>query len=231
VGAGLWALARQGSTRALFYLGGPLLLALGAAALHRYPFMGPYAGNRLMLFSVPLLYLVTAAGLMGVLGWLWRRRRRLPALALAGLVLLALQPLEIIKENLYSTYNREEIKPLVASLEKQARSQDWVYVYYFAISPFKYYGQQVKARLCLGTSCVERDLELPQDGSSPQRLWLIASHIPDLEHMQWFARELLGSWWQEKTRLTRNGAVLFCFEWQAPQMAAKRPSHLSSPDE
>lgn len=228
--AGIWTLVRQGAPRALFYLGGPLLLSLGAAALHRYPFMAPYAGNRLMLFSTPMLYLVTAAGLGAILAWLWRRRRRLPALALAGLVLLAFQPLEVVKENLYPVNNREEIKPLVAYLEEQARPRDWVYVYYFAIPPFKYYAQRVQARLCLGTSCLERDLELPQDGRSPQRLWLIASHFPSLDHLHRFVRELVGPWWQEKACLTREGAVLYCFEWQAPRVAAKKPAPPSAPD-
>jgi len=231
LGAGIWALARQGAARALFYLGAPLLLALGAAALHRYPFMAPYAGNRLMLFSTPMFYLLTAAGLGGVLAWLWARRRRIPALALAGLVLLAFQPLEVIKENLYPTYNREEIKPLVAYLEEQARPQDWVYVYYFAIPPFQYYTKRVQARLCLGTSCLERDLELPQDGRSPQRLWLIASHFPSQDHLQQFVRELLGPWWQEKACLTQEGAVLYCFEWQTPKVAAKEAAFHSTPDE
>lgn len=49
--AGVVALVRRGRARVLFYLGGPLLLAFGAACLHRYPFMAHYGGNRLMLFD------------------------------------------------------------------------------------------------------------------------------------------------------------------------------------
>ncbi len=229
--SGAWALARQGASRALVYLGGPLLLTLAVAALHRYPFMAPYGGNRLMLFSAPVLYLVIAAGLGGALAGLWRQRRRIPALALAGLVLLSFHPLDMIHENFYSSYNREEIKSLVAHLESQARPQDWVYVYYFAISPFKYYGQGVKANLCWGTSCLERDLDLPQDGSSPQRLWFIASHFPSLEYTRQFAGELLGPLWRENSCLTREGAVLFSFERQAPRVAANERALHEAPGE
>jgi len=230
---GIWSLAREKASRALVYLGGPLLLTLAAAALHRYPFMAPYAGNRLMLFSAPLLYLVAAAGLGGILAWLCGKRRRVAASVLAGLALLAFNPLKIAQENLHSGYNREEIKPLVAYLEKQAQPQDLIYVYYFAISPFKYYSQGVKARLWWGKSCNEKDLALlaNQGGVSPRRVWLLASHIPNLEHIRRFSIDLLGQWWQEKACLTQEGAVLFCFEWEKPRVAAKESSFPSKLDE
>ena len=64
--AGMVVMVRRGRARVLLYLGGPLLLAFGAACLHRYPFMAHYGGNRLMLFSAPVLYLLVAAGGWGV---------------------------------------------------------------------------------------------------------------------------------------------------------------------
>ena len=82
--AGMMVMVQQGRGRVLFYLGGPLLLAFGAACLHRYPFMAHYGGNRLMLFSAPVLYLLVAAGGWGVFAMLWRRRQRWLALALTG---------------------------------------------------------------------------------------------------------------------------------------------------
>ena len=75
--AGMMVMVRRGRGRVLLYLGGPLLLAFGAGCLHRYPFMAHYGGNRLMLFSAPVLYLLVAAGAWGVFAWLWRRRQRL----------------------------------------------------------------------------------------------------------------------------------------------------------
>ncbi|HEY9073681.1 MAG TPA: glycosyltransferase family 39 protein, partial [Desulfobaccales bacterium] len=42
--AGAYALWRRGRGRVLIYFGVPILLAFGAAALHRYPFMAHYGG-------------------------------------------------------------------------------------------------------------------------------------------------------------------------------------------
>jgi 4-amino-4-deoxy-L-arabinose transferase-like glycosyltransferase len=223
--AGSMALRRQGRGRACLYLGGPLLLTLGAAALHRYPFMAHYGGNRLMLFSAPLLYLVAAAGLIFMLSRLWEKRQRVLALALTGLLLLALNPLEVVKENLYPTHNREEIQPLVAYLQKRLQPQDWVYVYYFAVSPFRYYFHRPWQKVCWGKSCDERDLAVPAaKKKQPRRVWLVASHFPSLEKMRAFARELLGRQWRETASLSRASAALFCYERQRPQLAKSRTS-------
>jgi hypothetical protein len=233
--AGGYALWRAGSGRALVFFGGPILLALGAAALHRYPFMAHYGGNRLMLFTAPLLYLVAAVGLMSILTRFWDKRQRVLALALAGLLLLALNPRELIKENLYPANNREEIQPLVAHLQSQLQPQDWVYVYYFAVSPFKYYFPSPSQKVCWGKSCAETDLALPAAKSQhPRRLWLIASHFPTLGEMREFAGELLGPQWRETDCLSRVGAALLCFEWVGPQLAKSptspvRPGESGSP--
>jgi len=229
--AGVLSLSRQGGGRALLYLGGPLLLTFGAAALHRYPFMAHYGGNRLMLFTAPLLYLVVAVGLMSVLDWLWKKRQRVLAAALTGLILVALNPPKIVRENLYPINNREEIQPLVAHLQSRLQPQDWVYVYYFAVSPFKYYFHGPGERICWGKSCVEKELAVPAAGApTPRRLWLIASHIPSLKYLREFAGELLGPQWREVSCLSRVGAALFCFEEQGPQLAKSRTS-LAKPDE
>ncbi len=215
-GVALW---RVGARRALAYLGGPLLLALVAAVLHRYPFMAHYGGNRLMLFSAPLFYLVVAAGLAAALAWGWRRCPWL-ALPLAGLAITILFPLNFLQENLSPMNNREEIRPLVQYLERQWQPGDWVYVYYFARDPFNYYYQGDRQHICWGRSCVETGLQLAlPDSPSPPRLWLIASHIPDLEHMQRFAAALLGPQWRETACLSREGAVLFCLEREGARLA------------
>lgn len=225
VAAGVIVFCRQDGRRVLLYLAGPLLLTMVAAALHRYPFMGRYGGNRLMLFSAPLLYLAATAGLAAILTWLWGRRQRVPALALTGLLLLSLNPLGLVEENLYPSNNREEIQPLVAHLQSELQPQDLVYVYHFAVPPFKYYFQGSWERVCWGKSCKERGLKVQASGiKPPRRLWLLAAHIPSMEEMREFAAKLLGRQWRETACLTRVGAVLFCFEWQGPQLARNRSS-------
>jgi 4-amino-4-deoxy-L-arabinose transferase-like glycosyltransferase len=223
--AGAVVLVRRGRARVLFYLGGPVLLAFGAACLHRYPFMAHYGGNRLMLFSAPVLYLVVAAGGAGGFDWLWRRRQRVLALALTGLLLAAIYPLKGLKEDLSPLNNREMIQPLVAYLEAHRQPGDLIYVYYFAVSPFKYYYHGPKPGVCWGRSCVEQGLKpAGEAGTPPQRLWLIASHIPDLKFLRQFGAKLLGPDWRETACLTREGAALLLFERQPEAAAAKTPS-------
>jgi len=228
--AGMMVMVRRGRARVLLYLGGPLLLAFGAACLHRYPFMAHYGGNRLMLFSAPVLYLLVAAGGWGVFDWLWRRRRRWLALALTALLLAALNLRAGIKENLSPVNNREQIQPLVAYLEANLQPQDMIYVYYFAVAPFKYYYRGPNSGICWGRSCVEQGLDpAAQARTPPPRLWLIASHIPDLIFLRQFASRLLGPDWQEAACFTGEGAALLRFDRQLQPGAAKTPTAPPAP--
>jgi 4-amino-4-deoxy-L-arabinose transferase-like glycosyltransferase len=228
--AGMVVMVRHGRARVLLYLGGPLLLAFGAACLHRYPFMAHYGGNRLMLFSAPVLYLLVAAGGWGVFARLWRRRQRWLALALAGLLLVALNPRAGLQEDLSPLNNREEIQPLVAYLEANLQPQDLVYVYYFAVSPFKYYYHGPNPGICWGLSCVEQGLDTGEiTRTPPQRLWLIASHIPDLVFLRQFAAKLLGPDWREAACINREGAALLRFDRQPQAPATKTPTGPPAP--
>jgi hypothetical protein len=214
----------------VLYFVGPLLLGFGAACLHRYPFMAHYGGNRLMLFSAPVLYLLVAAGAWGVWAMLWRRRQRLLALALTALLLVGLNLRDGLKENLSPLNNREEIKPLVTYLEANFQPQDLIYVYYFAVAPFKYYYHGPNPGICWGRSCVEQGLD-PADHAQtpPQRLWLVASHIPDLVFLRQFAAKLLGPDWREAACFTREGAALLRFDRQPQPPAPKTPTGPSAP--
>ena len=228
--AGMVVMVRRGRARVLLYLGGPLLLAFGAACLHRYPFMAHFGGNRLMLFSAPALYLLVAAGGWGVFALLWRRRQRWLALALTGLLLVALNPRAGLQEDLSPLNNREEIQPLAAYLEANREPQDLVYVYYFAVSPFKYYYHGPNPGICWGRSCVEQGLDPGEKARTPpQRVWLIASHIPDLVFLRQFAAKLLGPDWREAACFTREGAALLRFDRLSQAPAAKTPTALPAP--
>jgi 4-amino-4-deoxy-L-arabinose transferase-like glycosyltransferase len=212
--AGLVTTLRRGPRRLLLYWGGPLLLALGAATLHRFPFMGHYNGSRVLLFSAPWLYLLAAAGAAAVFTELWHRRPwRWLAPALAALILITSQPLALIQENLRPQANRQELKPLAAYLKSHLLPGDRIYVYFHAIYPFKYYFRGNLARVIWGKSCVETDLKLPAlEGPEPsERLWLVAAHFRDLAPLQRFAARLLGPPWRQEDILTRRNAALFLF--------------------
>jgi hypothetical protein len=226
--AGLVSLHLQGRPRLLLYWAGPLLVAFVAAALHRYPFMGHYNGSRLMLFSAPFLYLGVAAGAATGLTWLWGRQRLLAGAAAAALV-LSLNPVAVVRENLHPSMNRRQIKPLVDRLAREAGPRDYVYVYYYATYPVKYYLPDCQGRVGWGKSCVERGLIIDDDEDDededqfPARVWLIAAHFPDVAHMEQFADELLGPSWQRTRQFTEPGAVLMCLERRAKTWAQNHP--------
>jgi hypothetical protein len=185
-----------------------------------------------MLFSAPILYLIVAVGGWAGFAWLWHQRQRWLALILTGVILVSLHPRAGLREDLYPLNNREEIQPLVTYLEANLNPRDLVYVYYFAVAPFKYYYRGSAAGICWGQSCIEKGLDTTgAAGPSPQRLWLIASHIPDLKYLRQFATNLLGPDWREGACFTRVGAVLLRFDRQAQSMAAKNPTGLSTPPE
>jgi hypothetical protein len=230
VAAGLIVLAQRGPRRLLLYWGGPLLLVFGAAALHRFPFMGHYNGSRLLLFSAPWLYLIAAVGTATVFIELWRRPWRWLAPALAVLILITTQPLALIQEDLHPQANRQELKPLAAYLKSHRLPDDRVYVYFHAIYPFKYYYQGNLAGVVWGKSCVETNLELPASGSeSPHRLWLVAAHFRDLAPLKQFAARLLGPHWHQEAILTRQDAALFLFVRQDQAAANSRKTPEESP--
>jgi len=230
--AGLWACPPPGRTRLLLYLGGPLLMAFLAAALHRYPFMANYNGSRLLLFSAPFLYLGVAAGVVWVMARLGEGRRW--AAGLAGLLmLLSLQPVKTVQENLHPTLQRRQITPLLARLEREFGPRDLLYVYHYAVYPFRYYRPDFPPeKVRFGATVLERNLfpgddEDDDDEDTPERVWLLAAHFPGEDFLLTFASGLLGPGWRPTGQYRDAGAALLCFERDTRLTAspAAKPVH------
>jgi len=114
----------------------PILLALIASALHKYPFSG-----RLLLFLVPIVFLIVAeaVGRVGsLLVSLKLPQMGLPV-ALMALTLLAIKPSYYALRHLWEPRLVEETKPMMAYLSTYRREKDMVYVYYGAVPAFLYY--------------------------------------------------------------------------------------------
>ncbi len=231
--AGLGALRPPARRRLLLYLGGPLMLAFIAAALHRYPFMARYNGSRLLLFSAPFLYLGAAAGV--ALAFLrlheWRRGA---AWGLALLLLASLQPLGMVKENLHPTLQRRQITPLLARLEREFGPLDLLYVYHYAVYPFRYYRPDFPPeQVRFGATVHDRNLfpgdeEEDDDDDPPVRVWLLAAHFPGGDFLDSFAAGLLGPGWVATARYQEPGAALICFERDA-RLTARRKAASGPP--
>jgi uncharacterized membrane protein len=114
----------------------PILLALIASALHKYPFSG-----RLLLFLVPivLLFVAEAVGRVRPLLVTLRLPRMGLPVALMALTLLAIKPSYYALRHLWEPRLVEETKPMMAYLSTYMREKDMVYVYYGAVPAFLYY--------------------------------------------------------------------------------------------
>jgi len=119
----------------MFVLLAPFLLTLIASALGKYPFSG-----RLLLFLVPLLFLLLAEGVERVWMVLLRVNRPMAGLVTACLIVYLLwTPIAAAYENLQSPPLGEEIKPAMSYLSQGYQSTDLIYVYIGAEPAFAFY--------------------------------------------------------------------------------------------
>jgi len=157
----------------------PLLLALAASSLQKYPF-----AERLLLFAVPLALLVLAEAVER----LYQLARRLSApagwLAAAALGAYLIGPPALLAGRLLKTPPRgEDIKPVMAYLDQQRRPGDAIYVYYGALPAFEYYapfygigrGQFVPGN---DNETDPNQYQIDLGGLAGQpRVWIVFSHI------------------------------------------------------
>lgn len=121
----LW---RGGQREVLTFLVVPLLLALVAAFLHRYPF----GGARVMLYTAPALAVLIGAGVPAVLEWVRSRSR---VVAVAALILLLLPGLQSLRR-IAAPWQRAETGPASEYVLRHRAADDlvlgndWSHVYY-----------------------------------------------------------------------------------------------------
>jgi hypothetical protein len=118
----------------LFALLLPMALALLASGLHRYPFR-----ERLLLFLVPSLILLVAAGLGNIHRATYQA---LPSLTILLLVVLFFQPALDAGRYLLKPQTKEEIRPVLAYIQQHRSPGDVLYSYHPAIYPLEYYSQR-----------------------------------------------------------------------------------------
>lgn len=117
----------------------PFILTIIASAFEKYPFSG-----RLLLFLVPLLYLLLAEGVGRV--WTIVSRLSMPTAVLVVLLLsayLVYEPATTSLNNVRTPPLREHIKPVMLNLVENKLPDDRVYVYYGAVPAFTFYAPQL----------------------------------------------------------------------------------------
>jgi hypothetical protein len=119
--------------RALSALLAPVAFTLLASGFHKYPF-----ADRLILFLVPALFIVLAAGLETI----WTRTRAaFPVLGAAIVGLLFACPIMAATGKLLEPERSDQIKPMLRYLQDHRQAGDIVYVYTSAWPAFVFYAQ------------------------------------------------------------------------------------------
>ncbi len=116
----------------------PFAFALLASGLHQYPF-----SDRLLLFILPLAFLLVAEGVRRV--YLVFRKigpRAAFGIGSALAVVLLYDSTGFALQNLWHPYMGEDIKPVISYMTQHKLSSDTIYVYYSAVSGFRYYAPQ-----------------------------------------------------------------------------------------
>lgn len=170
---GAWGAWRR-DRRAAMLLVAPVLVTLGASAARLYPFT-----ERLVLFLVPLLLLLLAAGVCAIVYAFAPKRWTRAAVTAATLLLVAIEARAL--RDAPPVYRREEITPAVAYLRQHERPGDWSYVYYGAVPAFEFYTRDRPDSAshvhggCHRGDAREYLIELDAFRGRP-RAWLLFSH-------------------------------------------------------
>ncbi|HVS39418.1 MAG TPA: hypothetical protein VMS17_27925 [Gemmataceae bacterium] len=121
----LW---RRGQSELVVMLAAPVLLALGAAFGHRYPF----GGARVLVYATPAFVLLVGGGTPPAWDWLLRRHRLAPV----GLILLFLPPLYYSISCVVQPWARADTAAACAYIEQhcmpdeEIAGNDWTHQYY-----------------------------------------------------------------------------------------------------
>jgi len=122
----------------LFLLTFPVVIALCVSFFHQYPFSG-----RLLLFLTPALYLILAEGITQIQIKTSNSSILSPVYTMIAKVIfiafLVIYPTSEAIRHLSHPRVFEEIKPILAHIEKNRQSKDIVYLYYWAEPAFRYY--------------------------------------------------------------------------------------------
>ncbi len=156
----------------------PILLALIASALKKYPFSG-----RLMLFLVPSFLIILSEGI----DWIKTKISKINHLASAAVTLslvlyLIIQPLSFDFRNFINPTMRESIRPVIIYIKKKMTPSDTMYVYYSAEPAFTYYLTRYKLpsnNIIIGSNYRETPFKYIDEIDKLQgtkRIWFLFSH-------------------------------------------------------
>ena len=156
-------------------LSGPLLVALLAGFLHKYPL-----GGRLFLFALPILFLVIGEGAASLADMSGRLSR---TIRICLIIFLLMKPIWMDAQALVHPRRPDDIKLAILYIQTHQQPADAWYVYHWARYQFWYYSDlyrinpnTVRVGVDCGAdqACYAADLD--QLRGQP-RVWVLFSHM------------------------------------------------------
>jgi hypothetical protein len=148
---------------------GPLFLTLLASGFHLYPF-----GDRLVLFCIPLIFLILTSGLVGIVSWVAKMPRLLVFLGWFSAIIVILVMLYSPVTSAWRVLNqpdpREHTRPVIAYVKTHFQPGDQIYVYYGAVPAFNYYAN-------INSLEVTRRVNGAELRSQPEKYWQDISQL------------------------------------------------------
>lgn len=147
----------------------PVAVTLGAACLRLYP----YLGGRHSMMLTAMLYVCAASGFVLLRSLDWRS---------VGTTLVVAW---LAAEGVYGTYRTlistepQHMRPIVALLFERLRPGDRIYLYHFAVTPFRYYDPQARSEWIGGVQSpadpAAHERQIADVLARPGRVWMLFS--------------------------------------------------------
>lgn len=133
-GFGLWMFLREKKWQWLIVLTLPIAINMIVSGFQKFPFHG-----RLIIYLLPLVYIVFAKAIDGLTSLIRNRLATVPVFLVLSAFLL--QP-AIPTASMYlrtRSYVQDDIKPVLSFLREKHQAGDIIYLYHATVAQFKYY--------------------------------------------------------------------------------------------
>jgi hypothetical protein len=191
----------------------PVLMALVASGLHKYPF-----GGRLILYIVPTLLIFIAEGVDQVIHYT-KHTGRIVGISLC--VLLLYHPVFKAASRLWNPIEQEEIKPILNYLTQHFQDGDGLYLYYGSWRAFKYYAKRYGLEdVELRRSVYSRNnwqnyVNDLQSLRGRERMWILFSHVQEESigaKEEKFFLHVLDGMGRQVDSFTQKGASIYLYD-------------------
>jgi uncharacterized membrane protein len=156
----------------------PIVVVLVASMMHIYPFH-----RRLILFLVPLFFLLMGFGFEGIYELAAKLNKKIALVIVICLAILFLKPpVENALLDGIAQANNENMRPLMATLKNEAKEKDTIYLYYAAKQPYIYYARLLGldfTNVFHGTNFRESPDKYAEElgkYKGTNRFWYVSSH-------------------------------------------------------